>query len=1204
MSHTLDPASVSVGAAGQNPFEAFLGILPRGQGLDKPFNAHDRTTWTLPSAYMGENLKLGSFIRNRVRTEANWHFLFAPVEETNQISVTWDEWIYDPSLANQIGELGVVRLLRSERSTHTRAFQHRGIGFNVEHGFMMTDQGRMHYLASLEQISQSILETLKMGVIGAYLSAQDFGKQWEAEKGGYRRVGEALAREVHWWALTQKQKRGLHVLVAEIVDAMNRYGGSFDGLIVPEKLQTYEGIIPSENLDQYLAGANGPRLVADGAQAFGRVAGKEMYVSRPFDVDGKGPVNLLRERKQIGEHYVQDERMLSTDEYRSHQRDIRIYNENEDTWKVLTLRDGIDRCELFDEDGALKDPMAESAAAMADPAGHTEASRRNQFIYHRPEDGGDELKLVEYMGQIEHRHVHPDDVAALGATARASLLRGELRGFPDAAATMSRGLELVERIESISYETAGTNGYFRALANPDLNVVGTKNTDVAGKALPPLAVLDEYVPNSATGTLSLPKKNAAWSFNVPPGMASAAGFRAMSDLHRRGLTEGWDADSLETASKFTTLLGVLTSAIRRLFPGTLVADRRYASNHWNAARDEDTVFENLIGRHRTALWLTRDEAKDFGNLTGTRADRLLGVVDTDLTRIKSYLAPVSAAGAAITGIETGYKPAADEDLDSPAVLNVYRQRAYILKTLGLVKIEQGEDSRGNDTRFTNTLAAIGRVAGGSAGDPNQTFSKADLIKELSGLPKGTLKVSPARLRTQMADVDRDFDQVAAVVSQGSVQTGDDGPSEFDLSSFRRAPLVASPTLIRSLEQYLRKNAVSNAMPSSLNQPDLVMTPAQLQAVVAAAGAQTDDDQRHAAMRTFAASREPTDFLATPLMMNLEAATSSTANVDTLTEDFGGFGAPLGGAGSSADRGYSTDASSAHAEMRGELKTPSFVKAFAMIGESVRDPLQRILAQAYLYAPVHRNVYRACAAQDVLTLLQFVYFRPHADYTSLTIIAALRGRDTARTFLGPSKFILSDDGVAAQHHGRYDFYGKPMVIQNKNVLVARNVFSDGYNGGNGVGFFRHGSYRPEAHEYGAGSIFCQALPYREGRNSEGGAVPNPLSMTGDFTHVPELANMDLEDARPGVHTHTMAGYYDAMWGFSGRARASGLVEQRFAGAAAAAPNYVTYRGHTERRGPNGDFTDVDPGTGHWGANGTYIGCNRVRAGKLLEFAGKQ
>ena len=60
---------------------------------------------------------------------------------------------------------GQVKLLDSSRTNGSATFNQRGIGARFEHGFMAEPAGIQHYLQTLSQMANSVIETQKFLIL-------------------------------------------------------------------------------------------------------------------------------------------------------------------------------------------------------------------------------------------------------------------------------------------------------------------------------------------------------------------------------------------------------------------------------------------------------------------------------------------------------------------------------------------------------------------------------------------------------------------------------------------------------------------------------------------------------------------------------------------------------------------------------------------------------------------------------------------------------------------------------------------------------------------------------------------------------------------------------------------------------------------------------------------------------------------------------
>lgn len=232
----------------------------------------------------------------------------------------------------------------------------------------------------------------------------------------------------------------------------------------------------------------------------------------------------------------------------------------------------------------------------------------------------------------------------------------------------------------------------------------------------------------------------------------------------------------------------------------------------------------------------------------------------------------------------------------------------------------------------------------------------------------------------------------------------------------------------------------------------------------------------------------------------------------------------------------------------------------------------------------RATLKRLAEENLPVPFGILLFRPFITHYTASAIMTVKGEATGNTFVGHSDFQLGDDVATKLHYGNFTFYSKAIVTNPKNVMIAENVYLQGYVGGNNAKFFeskeRFREFIQES-DYDIGSMFACLVPYA----------------TDDLEKRIDLLN----DARSGVAA--LRTHYELVANglFSTDPRASqGLRDADMFLNAALRYNSVCYQGHQfiyrQKPGGVGDHDAVIQNTGHLGPD-VYPGVGRVRAGTM-------
>ena len=343
-----------------NPFEPFFGPISvqDGQGV-KAGDTFSHETYNLPDAYKGKSLYMEDIMDWLITRTDEWYTSrVMPWKMTDQLSVKWNVWRFNRTMADLEPHQGVPRYVTAESEERSDRLVRRGLAFIIEHGFWTTDRGRKHYLTNLEQITSAVHETAYYGVLHALLSGKNHYREWNRQYGRrVSRIDDLLRMDRNRWAICQKTPRGMFLLDAQLREMLAYQGVTADTWILPSKVGVYLNMVPSNVTSVEEAGPS--KQISDNnsntaaMQKLTTFRGSVVCETRPFDMDFSGePVELLRREKMIGEYYT----MLAHDspssqQYKTDHRAIFIYNMDVDRFEKVQIEDAINNCFRWGGDG-------------------------------------------------------------------------------------------------------------------------------------------------------------------------------------------------------------------------------------------------------------------------------------------------------------------------------------------------------------------------------------------------------------------------------------------------------------------------------------------------------------------------------------------------------------------------------------------------------------------------------------------------------------------------------------------------------------------------------------------------------------------------------------------------------------------------------------------------------------------------------------
>lgn len=339
-----------------NPWEVFFGA-PAQKMAVPTYDKEQATTWTLPKAYEGKSLFLGDTISSYLATTDRWGARVAlPIQRTNDLSVEWTKTTLDSQLPTLVPELGVPRLLRVQQEAGHAQLLRYGQGYQMEHGFMNTEEGaRLHwyFLKKLVQNMEDLIQFMVLDEITNTVRTKHRDMQLYQNRRDVNRLEES-GRQVEAWAQVQKDPRAPEIMHTRITEEMRLAHGVFNMYITAHKMLAYLAHVPDDRIHHDKAGPAGPRRLAKGIDAVRHISGVPVYLAETPASEDNMP-NVLEAHAQIGGHVLFDDlRRFSDnyDDYSTRERNRVIYDEDQNKFVEISLEDMVRHCGFFNESGA------------------------------------------------------------------------------------------------------------------------------------------------------------------------------------------------------------------------------------------------------------------------------------------------------------------------------------------------------------------------------------------------------------------------------------------------------------------------------------------------------------------------------------------------------------------------------------------------------------------------------------------------------------------------------------------------------------------------------------------------------------------------------------------------------------------------------------------------------------------------------------
>jgi hypothetical protein len=1135
------------------------GVLPVGKLFDQP-NGGSNSIWanmfrnqvkngdpgytredaqmiTGAEAYFGQTQVISDTVMVMTLTDMNWLTkVISPwrlMDETTK-SFTWNSTKFKPHIATEVPHLGIVRLVKSERTSAKVSIKRWGMGYAMEHDFMNTREGLRYHLAHLQQMSNSILEAVKHDILYTLLDAYSFERRYIKEKKLYKNLKpEDYFRQQAWmFASLQKEKHAIEKLDAEINERLYKWRGVANTWIMPPQIIRYLSQVPPENITYSEAGPAGPQRLLDGPAPWGVLAKQPVYIARAFYTDQLSANNsLLEDNVELGEHYRMSDPAFDPDcPYRSRHRNIMIYNFPDDAFREIGLKFALDNCNLFSDKGAPvyltdKGTNMQYSSYIAD----VHDRQRDYFTYCSNLDGKYTYTNALMMGELELFYWNVEDKihqAISGMNAIADKMGHGV--FAKVMQDLTAGKALVDQIASLPF-TREVEGKLIARYGPQGG-----NTGPSPRGMTSIHSLGNNLEVRQNAITGFAQRQELFSTLGPmdelyPGFQSFPGLVEIAAVAPDTLPEK------RIAADAVQAIRLLVSYIKDLYPDSIFVSPAFSSPHWWFPSAEITFFENFIhkGNNPPTFYSNVEDASGISQLPTTGLDTaayLYNHTKEINIRLPDALKIEGDAQSPAGSIEKAFS----YYLRGGLLLAAGFDRNAIVEP-GVVAAIQKELGIKADRSFDESWTPANKTAA----KQKATEALVRLANQYPETGYGRFKNLPDYAAYYVEEIEKLFND--ALTKEGASR--DD---LVDPSQYVRSPILASSTFMTTLYN------AGNADVPKLLQPSgkiVVAEPIYPEQPIASRdrldtltraysqrGGQTqqqiDMDPGHLTvdsslisadlpmgtntmfMNVMSASiglnlASETRAAPRPIQMSIgqahgdrpEESAPTTHHIRSRTAQAAQL--LMGGMEVSTRR-------QRHA-MSEPLKrlisygerflSANFSDSWRLIEEQAQNPLVLALAHIYDGTPIHKKAFTSFIENNIRLPLDFIITRPHISLRQLTAIKMQAGSETMFTAVAPGQFELADDAAVQGHIGTLTSKHKAVCTTPENVYINKGIFINGVNGGLGL----H-AIDPMDYNCGKGNFAGQdiiVVPVAKRDIVEGSL----FSLTGDLS-VAELEGLGL------------------------------------------------------------------------------------------------
>lgn len=601
----LGEGGLSVATAGENLYAPYFGELYLGDSgyrtLD-PTQKRPSTIRNLPDAYQGNNERLLTRIEEQMIFNSD--FLVKkvlPMRDTDKLEYTWNKWVFNNTLLRPVPYQGTSRYLSNQVSQDKKSTTRYGVAFILEHDFMKTEAGRLNYEYNLRSIGFCVNETHSFEIIRALVGANKDIELWTKQMSFYKNKSfqSIMEQERDDFAVLQKQKNGFDKMKAMATERIMKYGGEANLWLIEPILKYYVSLVPPEKTDYNIAGPDGPARVKNAGGSFEEgnpnlIFGNDVtaHLVRQFNYDNHEDLCAMQRQRSIGEFNT----MLpmageNPRSYHREQRNIVIYNEDQDDWHLVTLESAILNCNMFQArpGGNGLHNLDESLYKRAQ-AEMFQDDLQNPFLMEAGESSGTpsmskstvQMKPIQVFGHLSPLKYDSSVFSDVGDSIVAQLSKSMEGKFET----------ILNQIESVSNKIWSNReelqGWLRSLATSDGSL---NNAADIRKIAPSSSRYRKYAPyNVVVGNTGLTTITQSTPNVAPTGDNVANDW----DLLRNRI----GSTNYKYWKNHPDMVNTVIPALRKvaqILPNCALLDEKLCSSDYEMTDSIATFFENALG---------------------------------------------------------------------------------------------------------------------------------------------------------------------------------------------------------------------------------------------------------------------------------------------------------------------------------------------------------------------------------------------------------------------------------------------------------------------------------------------------------------------------------------------------------------------------------------------------------------------------------
>lgn len=331
--------------------EDYMNIFgPAGRDVKLDHQRHRRMgRLHLPDVLKGPNQYLTDRIDGLISDATNSPFTsvilpYTYIDNPDR-KITWRTYSYDEGLASRVPYESAARTLTQTKRSFKAFLVRHGLAINMEHNFMMSEDGRKDFQNQLLQLVGSIQYSNDLDVHIALVSAPSYAQTWAEKYSTSDKTDAQICREfVDMFGILQKNPNALDIVIEEAKSVLKLWGSPPPSFMLCNQKLTFQMTMIPEKTNYMTQGIDGIRRLRAGPD-LGSYRGLSIVNTRAFSMEiGAPPRDILRRRVRVAEYYRIPPQGANS------KWAVELYDESRDTWFTVT-RAELDRYARLDDFG-------------------------------------------------------------------------------------------------------------------------------------------------------------------------------------------------------------------------------------------------------------------------------------------------------------------------------------------------------------------------------------------------------------------------------------------------------------------------------------------------------------------------------------------------------------------------------------------------------------------------------------------------------------------------------------------------------------------------------------------------------------------------------------------------------------------------------------------------------------------------------------